>query len=565
MKAIRSTILLVSFTALPALAAFSCGDGGTSTPTGSGGTAGTGGSGSGTGGVGGDDGGLFGDGTGGSFNGPFSDFPKDPVIDPSAPADAPTLFGPPGTGQPSGGPCLFEPEPDALFPRNWLRPRFRFSAGLNQNLFEIRLHSDNEVDDLVVYTANPSWTMPKDMWTALASHIVESPITVTVRGGTYDAGTLSDVSMGSSWTFTIAPSDAAGAIVYWTTSGGSSLKGFQIGDESVATALTPPEVKMTTVNGAAVTCVGCHTSTPDGKYASFTAQGPWGNVLGSIEKAATGDAPPFMGAGALAALSQFGDMGIHAYSKGHWKPGDRVMVSPFGSGASAKLAWVDLESQASGEGAAYGFLARTGDARGAGAPTFSHDGNTVVYVSTNAEFTGRLDKGDADLYSVPYNDRQGGAATPIAGASDPMLEEYYPAFSPDDAWLAFNRVPNGNNMYDQPLGEVYVLPAAGGTPTRLMANDPPACTGVTSPGVTNSWPKWAPEATTVNGKTYYWLIFSSKRNPLKNPQLYVTGVAVEGGKVTTHGAIYLWNQPEGENNHTPAWDVFKIPPSPPPK
>jgi hypothetical protein len=314
-----------------------------------------------------------------------------------------------------------------------------------------------------------------------------------------------------------------------------------------------------------VTCIGCHTSTPDGSYVGFTAQAPWGNVLASVEPMTAGNQPDFVGAGALAVFAQFGELGIHAYSKAHWKSGDRVMVTPFGSYANAKLAWVDLESQASGEGAAYGFFERKGDPQGVGAPTWSHDGNTIVYVSTDVELTGRLGDGIADLYSVPYNNRQGGDAAPIPGASDPALAEYYPALSPDDKWLAFNRIPMGNTMYDQALAEVFVIPTAGGTPTRLAANDPVACSPKKSPGVTNSWPKWSPEATTVGEKTYYWLIFSSKRGDGGNPQLYVTGVVAKGDTLETYASIYLWNQPPGENNHTPAWDVFKIPPADPPK
>lgn len=34
-----------------------------------------------------------------------------------------------------------------------------------------------------------------------------------------------------------------------------------------------------------------------------------------------------------------------------------------------------------------------------------------------------------------------------------------------------------------------------------------------------------------------------------------------GAQPSLHAALYLWNQPELENNHTPAWDVFKIPPA----
>lgn len=570
-RALRKGLFLIAVGSVAALSsAASCGGGG-SNNTSTGGSSGSGAapSTSGSGGTtaSGTGGSLFA-GSGGSMNGPYTDFPKDPIVDASTPPDAPALFGSAGAGQPSGGPCLFEPEPGALFPSNWLRPRFRFAPGADQNLFEIRLHADNEVNDLVVYTANTSWTMPKDMWTLLASHIVDAPITMTVRGAHYDGTQLTGVSVGTSGPITIAPADASGAIVYWTTSSGSALKGFQVGDEAVATALEPPQVKMKTAGDAAVTCVGCHTSTPDGKFASFTAQGPWGNALASIEKMSVGDQPSFMGAGALMALAQKAPLGIHSYSKGHWKTGDHVMVTPVGDsaafgGSGSTLQWFDLE--APDVASASGVIARNGDSRDVGAPTWSHDGNTIVYVSTDVQFTGRLDNGFADLYTVPYNNRQGGDAKPLPGASDPGLAEYYPAFSPDDQWIAFNRIANGNTMYDSALAEVFVIPAAGGTPTRLAANDPVACLGKLSPGVTNSWPKWAPEAVTVKGKTYYWLIFSSKREQSGKPQLYVTGLVVENGQPKSYSSIYLWNQPGDENNHTPAWDVFKIPPTPPPQ
>jgi mono/diheme cytochrome c family protein len=478
---------------------------------------------------------------------------------PPAPPDAPALFGPPEGGEPSGGPCLVDPEDQALFPSNWLPPRFRFVPVAGQNLFEIRVHTDSEPSDLVVYTAHTSWTMPAAMWSAAANALTDKTLTVTVRGAVFDGMKLvSPPSMGSKVTVSIAPVSAAGNVVYWTTGAGSALKGFAVGSTSVVPVLTPGQVEMPTSGGAAVTCVGCHTSTPDGLYASFTAQGPWANAIASIDAASVGKKPPFLGAGAEAALSQ-PEMGIHTYSKAHWAPGDRIKVAPLGNYANSRLIWLDLEAQSPAEGAAFGTIPRSGDPRGVGAPTWSHDGNTIVYVSTNAQTTGRLDNGEADLYAVPYNNKAGGVAAPIPGASDPALAEYYPAFSPDDKYLIFNRVPNGNNMYNQALTEVFVIPSGGGSAARLLANDPPACAGKTSPGVTNSWAKWSPEATSKGGRTYYWIIFSSARSAKGNPQLYLTALVEEAGSLTTHGALHFWNQPEDENNHTPAWDVFQIP------
>jgi hypothetical protein len=554
-------LVLAALAALGACSATSStsGSGNAGNAGGAGGS--VGGAGGASGGAGGAGGELFG-GMGGSM-GPFLDFPAEPLVEAGAPAEGPALFGDPGAGAPSGGPCVTDPQDGALLPRNWLRPRFAWTPAGGQNLYELRVHAESQVHDLVVYTSATEWTMPAAMWAGLREHSSDEPLEVTLRAGVYDGATLSELAASPAQTLTIAPAEAAGSIVYWTTSSGSALKGFLVGDEDVVTVLEPAQVDMPTTPGAEVTCVGCHTSTPDGKLASFVAQAPWSNVLASVESATAGDAPAFLGAGAQAFLTSEVELGIHAYSGAHWQDGDRVMITPRGQLAASELVWVDLEATSPGEGQAFGVLARTGDPLGAGAPAWSHDGERIVYVSTDAQYTGRLDWGVADLWQVPYAGGLGGAATPLPGLSDPSVLEFYPALSSDDSLVALNRLPAGELMYDNPETEIWVAPSTGGSPIRLSANDPPECTGQVSPGITNSWPKWAPEASTVGGRTYYWLIFSSRRGG-GNPQLFLAPLVLEGGQLTSYPALYLWNQPPGENNHTPAWDVFQIPPVPPP-
>jgi len=511
--------------------------------------------------------------------GPVTDFPA-PVFDGTAPAGSASLFGPPSQGASTGGPCLVEPESDVVYPQNWLRPRFRWTAGGGENLFELRLHVANQIDDLVVYTTNLSWTMPKAMWDALRAHSPTEAMTLSVRGGVVSGTTLSGEATGTQTTMGIAPVQATGAIVYWTvddtTTGGSALKGFSPGDESVTSVLSPAQYAQGQQTSSQ--CIGCHTSTPDGAFVAFTtttSQQQWTDALANIQAdaGAVGAAAPYVSSSGAQALAR-PDVGAVAFSPAHWSPGDRHAVVSYDngnpSGTNVVLSWIDLE--AAGAAQASGTLARNGDSQLAGAPAWSHDGQTVAYVSTNRVCTGRLgnctpqyqapqDPGSrADLYVVPYAGGAGGNATPVPGASDPALQEYYPSFSPDDRWLVFNRVPNDDNLYDQPASEVFVVPAAGGAPTRLGANDPPQCAGATSPGLTNSWGKWGPTALQASGSTYYWIVFSSKR-AAGVAQLYITSlVQAADGAVTSHGAIYLWNQPATEANHTPAWDTFKVPP-----
>ena len=484
-----------------------------------------------------------------AFEGPFPDFPLDPIVDGTAPTGAPGLFGDPTTGTATGGPCLVEPEVGTLYPRNWLRPRFSWLPAAGQNLFEVRLTVGNQVNPLVVYTTASTWTMPAAIWSGLQAHSVGMPITVAIRGGAFDGTTLSGVAHGSTGDIAIAAADAPGAIVYWTTSGGTGLRGFTIGDETVKDIVRPAD--------ASSKCVGCHSSTPDGAYVGFSSSQNPGNgdptTLGMLSADGNKTTPAFVTPAAQALMARVGQESP-VFSKLHWQAGDHTAVTMFTVASKFEIVWTDLEAaDASGTGV----VARTGDANMAASASFAHTTDTLLYTSAPSVSSG-VSTAHGDLATVPYGNRAGGTATKIAGASTTAFNEYYPTFSPDDRFVAFNRVADGQSSYNNAQAEVFAIPAAGGTPVRLAANDPPACSGKASPGVTNSWPKWAPGASDVGGKRFYWLTFSSTRSAAGNPQLYVTPVVDDGTTLTTYPALYLWNQPVAENNHTPAWDNFSI-------
>jgi hypothetical protein len=486
-------------------------------------------------------------------------FPAAPIVETGAPADAPTLFGS-ADGNPSGGPCLIEPEAGTLYPRNWLRPRFTWAAGSDQNLFELRLHAASQHHDLVVYTTRTSWTMPAALWSSMSTLVADEPIGFTVRGARWTGTSLVGVPLiGSFGSFTIAPVAATGSIVYWTNVSGqtSEFKGFQVGEETVHPVLVPSQ--------ANVACVGCHSSTPDGKYVAFSANphpvfGDQSHVqLRSLDGNAT--TPPFITAAGATLLARAPNQEQPIFTPAHWSDGDHLAVSMFPVDGRPEIVWTDLEATSTDQGVGWGVVTRTGDTGQAGAAAWSHDGTRFVYSSGPLITSGmNLDDAHGDLYMVPFAGGAGGLATPLAGASSPDFTEHYAAFSADDRLVAFVRLGASENPYDNARAEVFVVPAEGGTPVRLAANDPTACLGESSPGIANTWPKWSPRAETSGGRTYYFLTFSSKRAPETVPQLYVTPVVTdEIGTVTTYPAIYLWNQPAAEHNHTPAWDAFDIP------
>jgi hypothetical protein len=585
---------------------------------------------------------------------------------PLPPSNAATLFS--GTASTTGGPCIIDPPDGSIFPNNWLRPRIFFNpANTAQTIFQIRVHADRQMTDLVVYTESRSWELPKDIWTKLAASTWSEDITVTVSAVAPGGGTPTS----SQVKFQIAPANANGSMVYWAAVGDQNglswLEAFGVGDEGVSQVLTVPQVQSrysrdqggnpTTENGSTVkgapACIGCHTVAPDQQSVAFLDFYPWPGVTARIDGTNAGAVPTWLTPAGAEAFSQPW-LGMLSFSDAAWAAGAQRVVStyaiaagqlPWANGTSysgppdtsaiaPRLAWFDLASTAAASlvqtataspaqetalaanaGTTFGIIATTGDTRGAESPAWSHDSSTIVYASTNMGKDGRLagqvgtpETGMSDLYTVPYNGGAGGTATPLQGAAETAWDEFYPSFSPDDAFVAFDRVPNADGIrYYAPKAEVYVVPSAGGTATRLMANDPPACMkqintnmAAVSPGVTNSWPRWSPEYPTCDGKTYYWLIFSSSRLgiPFGNgsttksnlatifkhgmptytneptSQLYLTAlVTTGGGAPQTFPAIDIWNQPinsttypdagaggSAQSNHTPSWEVVEIPP-----
>ena len=248
-----------------------------------------------------------------------------------------------GSGS-AAAPCLTEPEDGALFPNNWLRPRVKVSAP-GATLFEFRFKSAMQANDLVVYTASDNWAMDQKTWLALATHVVDSPITVTAR-------TLgpSGLSAAATASFTIAPVGAAGQMVYWalrgfdaTNTDNEELFGFSVGDASVVSVLKVAQVQEN-ASGVSIGCIGCHTATPDGAYVGFTGNYPWPNALASVAPTDVGTMPSFLGADAMNTLTTYWH-GIITFSAAHWTDGDRIGITTQSTQAvdpQASLLWMEL-------------------------------------------------------------------------------------------------------------------------------------------------------------------------------------------------------------------------------
>ena len=97
-----------------------------------------------------------------------------------------------------------------------------------------------------------------------------------------------------------------------------------------------------------------------------------------------------------------------------------------------------------------------------------------------------------DLYTIPFNNGQGGTPIPLKGASNNGMSNYFARYSPDGKWIVFTQSKTGIML--QPDSQLFIVPSEGGTARKMNCNR----------RLFNSWHSWSP-----NGK---WLLFSSKAN-----------------------------------------------------
>ena len=484
----------------------------------------------------------------------LTDFPADPIIDSSAPANAPALFDG-TTPRADGAPCITSPIAGTLMPRNWLRPVFELAPAAGENLFEIALSVPGFAHQLRIFTRNPSTALTADLWNRLRTSINDTTITVTARALQTDAAGAVQLapSAPAESTFVVAPVDAPGKIVYWALADDmgtkvGSLKGFGIGEEGVRDVLVPSQVASRT---SSETCVGCHTATPDGNGVGFS-MGPtnyFGNIA-DIRTGSTGALPSYVNQSAMSMIRTL--RGIPAYSKGHWSDGDRiVLLSDTGA-----LNWMQIDGNRRGHAGAH---RRRQQGDRAGVQPRRQQWSTSRRRRSSTAAWQRAGRPLLD----PVRQPRGRHRDAAAGAADPGATEFYPAFSPDDALVAFTRIAgNGSSTTTRrrrcswPVRRAPAAPRSAWPPTtRPLANR------ARQPRPDE---RLAEVVAAGDHRRRQDLLLA---DVLVEAQGHARRAALRhrAGRrrrrqSSSYPAMYLWNQPAADDNHTPSWDDFTIPP-----
>ena len=460
---------------------------------------------------------------------------------------------------------LVYPPDGAMAPMDFAPITVQWKFAGSPDLFVVRF--ENEEAQIDVIGDASKWatglgyvlTIPKSIWTQLFQFPDHPAWQVRVLAATVQGGKLTGNLLTSKpVTLHVSGQKAGGAVYYWNT----MMQSVRVIEAGKTVATTVP-------TGSGM-CAGCHSISPDGSTVAVSHMMGAGMTSMSMQlvTAKSGNTPTWLNAKAAAVLSSSFTIAA-AFSPKYFTPTDKWLVVPTSGSASfiptpTKLMAIDLIK---GNATA---LVKGGDLGQAAFPTWSPDGNFVVYASAKDVGNGFSATMPTSLYSVPFNGGQGGMATVLTGADDAGAFQYYPAFSVDGQWIAYNRVDpaapscpssgsgggpssGGSGTYDNCNAELWMVSATGGKAIRLdnanQSTDP----------LTNSWPTFG----NVVGN-YYWMAFSSRRDygflhaggASNEPQIYIVAIDPQkllAGEDGSFAALWLPGQDMESGCHIARW------------
>ncbi|MBI2390020.1 MAG: PD40 domain-containing protein [Deltaproteobacteria bacterium] len=451
------------------------------------------------------------------------------IIGPGATADAPTKFG--GTVDSTASPSFVYPANGTLVPPNMNVFEFHFLPGAGNTLFELSFTSAS-VDTKVYFgcTAVGSgcvYTPDATVWKLVAEGgRGGDPVSYKLRG--VNAASPGKVGVSATRAMSFGLEDIVGGIYYWNAKIGATMR-YEFGVSGKA-----GETYMNAASAGATTCVGCHVLSRPGHRIAVGLDIPAPSPYKVYDVASKGLI--------FSAGTAFGG-GSNFFS---FSPDETKVLTSNGIGIGYR-------------NAVTGAVITDPLVAAGTMPDWSPDGSRAVYAKPQTPppcigFCGAAGVEKASLQVMPFDGTKWGASTTLVPYSG--QNNYYPAYSPDGAWVIFNRSPSDLGSYDAKDAEVWVVASSGGTPIKLT-------TGSTGG---DSWPKWTAAMQAYKSGGLVWVTFSSRRAyglrlaAGSTAQIWMTAfdpAKAKAGADPSYPAFWLPFQDGSSGNHIAQW-VTKV-------
>ncbi len=437
-------------------------------------------------------------------------FPPDP-----APSCAPTV----------ATPTLVYPPDGVLLPPNMENFSIHYLPAAGATAYEIDFQ--NAATDVRILDSCAAANMPMDSrgmpsggcvlnlvpqtWDFIAkSNRGGDPVKITVRS-TPDGMCVDSGAVTASVSF--AQQDVSGGIYYWKSTVSANGTGGQVWRKEFGDGT--PEEQITNTGNLNGTCFGCHFLSRDGQRMTVNgddddSDDEYSDVNSGLIDIAS---KMFITTGtsrAGAGLSQ--SPGFQTFSPDHTtylgSDGEASGATP-----NAFFAW----NGDTGAAETPAFITGTMMGQRVTMPDWSADDANIVYVVPTSIATWTTHKDDAhvlggSLWVLPHTPGTSTFGTPMPLIQSAGENNYYPSYSPDGQFVAFNRVDKqtstmvaASDSFSNPKARVWVLPSSGTMPVELTQLN-------TAADVSNSWPRWSPFVQSYKGNSLLWLTFSSTRD-----------------------------------------------------
>jgi len=454
------------------------------------------------------------------------------VVD-GTPPDAPTRFG--GAADASLAPEIVYPSDGTVVPPNLQELELHFRS--TGDLFELAFQAS--AIDLKVYFTCPEsvgggciYTPDATVWEAMVTAARGTgPVTYSLRATNGSGG----VGASATQELTFTEEDITGGLYYWNAGGGAIMR-YDFGIRGAR-----PETFLDRARTGAGTCVGCHTLSRNGTRISVGLDIPTSTF--QVYDIATRTRVFSLGGGFFPSQPNFAS----------FSPDANQLITSAATG-------LDLRDAATG-------TVITPMLGGAGAthPDWSPLGDRIVFTQTSEPVPGGLIFDALGVASGSIHElvRDGSGVW----TEQPLFtrvgteNNFYPAYSPDAQWVVFNRSPSNTNsaggdssmVSGVPDAEVWVVAAdRSGLTVQLAA----------AGGLADTWVKWDPTSYLDQGRTLFWLTWSSRRayglryGENAKVQLWMTSfdpaAALTGGEASSP-AFRLPFQDIESGNHVAQW------------